>query len=160
MAQRIRNPFPVPMVPLRLRRNRRILAVLSVACLFLSMRLAILSNGSWAAVALTVSVTFGIVLQLATRNLSNSADSITDERERKVRDHAHRIAYGIIVISLGTLYGGLHGYLTPGALNGSVVLVKDFFSLEIQVLLLALQAAFLGLPTLLIAWHEPDPLEE
>ena len=160
MAQRVRNPFPVPMAPLRRRLNRRILVVLSVACLLLSIRLAILNNGAWAAVALTVSAALGIVLQLVTRNLSNSADSITDERERKVRDHAHRIAYGAMVIALGTLYGGLHGYLTPGALNGSVVPVKDFFSLEIQVLLLALQGAFLGLPTLLIAWHEPDPLED
>jgi hypothetical protein len=160
MNQDIKNPFPTPIKPLRVRRNRRVLTALSSVFLIAAIVLAFAKLGYLALGALVISAVLGIVLQFATRNLSNSTNLITDERERAMRDHAHRIAYWIMAGVLGGVVGETYGFLSQQSPNEAVMLVKDFFKLETQVLILSIAAIFLGLPTSLIAWLEPDALDD
>jgi uncharacterized membrane protein len=160
MTQSLKNPFPTPIHPLRIRRNRRILTTLSMVFVTLAIVLAFSEFGVWALAALVISMILGLVLHFATRNLANSVNIITDERERALRDHAHRIAYWIMAGVLGGVVGWTFGFLTRQGANEPVMLVKDFFKLETQVFIFSIAAIFLGLPTSLIAWLEPDNLED
>jgi hypothetical protein len=126
MTKPIKNPFPTPIHPLRIRRNRRILTTFSLAFVILAIVLAFLRLGFWALTALVISAVLGIVLQFATRNLSNSTNLITDERERALRDHAHRIAYWVMAGVLGGIVGWMFGFLIKQGANEPVMLVKDF----------------------------------
>jgi hypothetical protein len=54
----------------------------------------------------------------------------------------------------------MFGFLIKQGVHEPVMLVKDFFKLETQVLIFSFAAIFLGLPTSLIAWLEPDILED
>jgi hypothetical protein len=158
--QDIKNPFPTPIKPLRVRRNRRVLTAISSVFVVVAIVLAFAKLGYLALAALVISAVLGIVLQFATRNLSNSTNLITDERERALRDHAHRIAYWIMAGVLGGVVGGTYGFLSQQDPNEPVMLVKDFFKLETQVFIFSIAAIFLGLPTSLIAWLEPDALDD
>ncbi len=160
MNQEIKNPFPIPIKPLRVRRNRRVLTVIGSVFLVTATVLSLAKLGYLALAALMVSSILGIVLQFATRNLSNSTNLITDERERALRDHAHRIAYWTMAGVLGAVLGATIGYLIKQDPNEPVMRVKDFFKLETQVFILSIAAIALGLPTSLIAWLEPDALDE
>lgn len=160
MTKPIKNPFPTPVRPLRVRRNRRVLIAMSSVFLVAAIALAFAKLGYLALGSLVVSTVVGIVLQFATRNLSNSTDLITDERERKLRDHAHRIAYWVMAGVLGGIVGWMFGFLIKQDPNEPVMLVKDFFKLETQILIFSIAAIFLGLPTSLIAWLEPDALDD
>lgn len=160
MIKPVQNPFPTPIRPLRNRKNRRILTTLSSILVILAVVLALSSFGFWALLTLIASAILGIVLQFATRNLSNSTNLITDERERSLRDHAHRIAYWIMAGVLGGVVGWTFGFLIKQNPSEPIMLVKDFFKLETQVLIFSIAAIFLGLPTSLIAWLEPDVLDD
>jgi cell division protein FtsL len=160
MTKPIKNPFPTPIKSLRVRRNRRALTAISSVFMIAAIVLVFAKLGYLALPALIVSAVLGIVLQFATRNLSNSTDLITDERERALRDHAHRLAYWVMAGVLGGIVGWMFGFLIKQDLNEPVMLVKDFFKLETQILIFAIAAIFLGLPTSLIAWLEPDALED
>jgi MFS family permease len=158
MTQDIKNPFPTPIRPLRIQRNRRILTILSTVFVMLAVVLAFSSLGYWALTALVISAVLGIVLQFATRNLSNSTNLITDERERALRDHAHRVSYWTMAGVMGAILGAIIGYLIKQDPSKPVMLIKDFFKLETQVFIVSIAAIALGLPTSLIAWLEPDAL--
>ncbi len=160
MTQPVKNPFPTPIRPLRSRQNRRILVVLSNFFLVVAIGLAFSSLGLWALVAFIISAILGIVLQFATRNLSNSVNLITDERERYLRDHAHRIAYWAFSGIVGAIVGFAFSYITRRNPDEAILFVRDMMRLETQVILLAFFAIFLGLPTTIIAWLEPDALED
>jgi hypothetical protein len=160
MTKPIKNPFPTPIRSLRIQRNRRVLTSLSTILMMLAIVFAFARLGFWALTALVISAILGIVLQFATRNLSNSTNLITDEREWALRDHAHRIAYWVMAGVLGGIAGWMFGFLIKQGANQPVMLVKDFFKLETQVLIFSIAAIFLGLPTSLIAWLEPDALDD
>jgi MFS family permease len=160
MIQPIKNPFPTPIRPLRNQRNRRILTILSAIFVILAIVLALSKLGFWALAAVVSSMILGIVLHFATRNIANAVNSITDERERTLRDHAHRIAYWTMAGVLGAVLGATIGFLIKQDPNEPVMLVKDFFKLETLVFILSIAAIALGLPTSLIAWLEPDALDD
>ncbi len=160
MTKPIKNPFPTPIRPLRIQRNRRVLTTLSTVLLILAIVLAFSRLGFWALTALVISLMLGMVLHFATRNIANAVNLITDERERAMRDHAHRIAYWIMAGVLGGVVGATFGFLSQQSPNEPVMLVKDFFKLETQVFIFSIAAIFLGLPTSLIAWLEPDALND
>ena len=158
--QPIKNPFPVPIRPLRLRRIRRVLTTISTFFLVCAIVLASAKFGYWAMASLIVSTALGIALQFATRNLSNSTNIITDERERQMRDHAHRISYWVMAGVLGAIFGWTVGFLIDQDPRKPVMLIQDFFKLETQVLFFSFWTIFLGLPTAFIAWLEPDLLKD
>jgi uncharacterized membrane protein len=160
MTQPLKNPFPTPVRPLRMQKNRRFLTLLSSFFLSLAIILALSSRGDWALAALILSMVLGIILHFATRNIANAMNIITDERERSLRDHAHRIAYWVLSGILGGIIGLIAGFVSTREAEQVLVLVRDLHRLEIQVLLLSFAAIFLGLPTTIIAWLEPDPLED
>ena len=160
MTQPMKNPFPTPIRPLRSRKNRHLLIALSFFFLLLALVFAFFSQGTLALVTIVISMVLGIVLHFATRNIANAMNIITDERERSLRDHAHRVAYWVMSGILGGIFGLMAGFIATQEAEQVLVLVKDFERLEIQVLFLAFAAIFLGLPTTIIAWLEPDPLED
>ncbi len=141
------NPFPTPIRSLRIQKNRQALTALSLVFLVL----AISSLGLRALLAVISSMVIGVVLHFATRNIANAMNMMTDERERSLRDHAHRIAYWVMSGILGGIIGGIAGFISTREAAQVLVLVKDFGRLEIQVLLLSFTAIFLGLPTAIIA---------
>jgi hypothetical protein len=158
--QDIKNIFPSPIPFLRVRRNRQWLTVLSVGLLVLSLLLLVVKANVFALVALIASGVLGVLLQFATRNLSNSMDIITDERERQLRDHAHRLAYWVMAGVLGGIVGAILGYFSTRSATMPVLLVADLSKLETRLGLAMFAAVFLGLPTWIIAWLEPDSLED
>jgi asparagine N-glycosylation enzyme membrane subunit Stt3 len=154
------NPFPTPIRSLRIQKNRQALTTLSLVFLVLAVILALSSLGLLALLAVISSMVIGVVLHFATRNIANAMNIITDERERSLRDHAHRIAYWVMSGILGGILGGIAGFISTREAEQVLVLVKDFGRLEIQVLLLSFAAIFLGLPTAIIAWLEPNPVDD
>jgi Ca2+/Na+ antiporter len=158
--QPIKNIFPRPIRPLRVQRNRQFLTAFGVLLLVSSVLALVFKVNSLALVLLIVSCVLGVVLQFATRNLSNSANIITDERERQLRDHAHRIAYWVMSGVLGGIIGGILGYFSTKRADLPVLLVADLSKPETLLWLAMFASVFLGLPTWIIAWLEPDSLEE
>ncbi|MEM1080784.1 MAG: hypothetical protein AAGH65_04300 [Pseudomonadota bacterium] len=102
----------------------------------------------------------GLTLEYRTRALANSMDHQVDERQRARRDHAHRIAYwtlsfpvgfagGMIVARLHRTWDeGIGLSISPDGLPAFLV----FFWLGLIL--------FLTLPTAIIAWTEPTPLDD
>jgi MFS family permease len=158
--QPVKNIFPRPIRPFRVQRKRRMMTAAAVGLLLVSLICLAFDHVYWSLVALTASSVLGIALQFATRNLSNSTDLITDERERKLRDHAHRIAYWVMAGVLGGIVGGIMGYFSTRSATTPVLVVADLSKLETLLLLAVFTGVFMGLPTWIIAWLEPDSLEE
>lgn len=103
----------------------------------------------------------GVVLHLATRNLSNAIDAWADERDRAVRDRWTRIAYWTLGFPLGAVIGA------------GVALVEDALrEPPHRVVLEAADVPWLAfwgwtmfviysvLPAALIGWTEPDPIDD
>jgi hypothetical protein len=157
----IKNIFPRPIRSLLSRHNRRLLTFSSIAFLLASFIALVLGkNTTLALIMLINSAIMGLLLQIATRNLSNSTDQITDERERQLRDHAHRIAYWVMSGVLGGIVGGIMGYFSTRNAQTPVLVVADLTKLETFLGLGMFTLVFLGLPTWIIAWLEPDLLED
>jgi phage shock protein PspC (stress-responsive transcriptional regulator) len=157
----IKNFFPRQIRSLLFRHNRRLLTFSSI-CFLLASLIALVAgkNTTLALIMLFNSAIMGLLLQIATRNLSNSTDLITDERERKLRDHAHRIAYWVMAGVLGGIAGGIMGYFSTRSATTPVLVVADLSKLETLLMLAIFTGVFMGLPTWIIAWLEPDLLEE
>lgn len=65
----------------------------------------VLPGAWWWVFGVLASLAALIRLQRVTRNLSNRVDALADERERRVRDHAHRLAYWMMAGVIGALCG-------------------------------------------------------
>ena len=154
----IKNPFPTPIRPLALQSNRRVLVGFSVFLLILTVVFGFSSHGIWALASLILSSFVLFALVFATRNLSNSVDVIADERERRLRDHAHRIAYWSFAAVIGGIAGVLSGYVSTRALGKPLLIIQNIGKLEFEVLVFVIFTLFLALPVYLIAWLEPEPI--
>ncbi|MEE4330229.1 MAG: hypothetical protein V2J10_05125 [Wenzhouxiangella sp.] len=115
----------------------------------------------------SVLVTLGVfmfaialTLEYRTRALANSLDRMVDERERARRDHAHRIAYWTLSFPIGFLGGMIVARLqrTWGSGEG-LTIAPDAMPVFLVFFWLAL-LLFLALPTAIIAWTEPQPLDD
>ncbi len=160
MTPPIKNPFPMPIRALRIQKNRRVLTVLSHSFLFSAIIFALLGQNIWAFIWLLYSMVFSVVLHFATRNIANAMNIITDERERSLRDHAHRIAYWVMSGILGGIVGLVAGIGVTREANTVLLKFGDFTRLDVLVYLLAFWTFFLGLPTAIIAWLEPDSVDD
>ncbi len=96
-------------------------------------------------------------LYASTRNIANRRDSSLDERQRVQRDRVHRLSYRLLaVVFLLTL---TWFYLTAGTAGfGFFWGVMDRF--RVVHVLGSLVLLALTLPTLVLAWLEPDPIAE
>lgn len=150
----------MPIRWLRIQKNRRFLTVLSHSFLFSAIGMTFFNQNIQAFVFILFSMVFGVILHFATRNIANAVNSITDERERSLRDHAHRVAYWIMSGIVGGIIGLTAGFSSTRAADYVLLRVGDFARLDVMVYLLAFATMFSGLPTAIIAWLEPDPLED
>jgi len=97
-----------------------------------------------------------LVLTLATRNISNSVDAFVDERDREVRDRAHRLAYWTFGAVFGAAVGGTYN-LVHRRLEGGFLTMTAGEASVITAVTLTLALCYLTLPAAIIAWTEPDP---
>jgi ABC-type Fe3+-siderophore transport system permease subunit len=149
--------------PLRRRRWRRGL-VLAIAAVWA----ATLVGWFWPPVMLpfwgwvgTVPLTavLLLLLTLATRNVASSVDAFVDEREREVRDRAHRLAYWAFGAPLGAVVGATHNLVHRRMADGTLTLTSGEVS-GITAATVTVFLCYLLLPMALIAWTEPDRPEE
>jgi|GEM_PF-1911391 len=146
--------------PFRLRRWRRRLVV-AIAVLWTVTLVGWLSPAGAVPEAIWVgaiipALVAAVVLVLATRNLTSSVDAFTDERDRTIRDRALRIGYWALGAPLGALVGVTHAMVRRRTEDGLVTFtVYDMSVIAAMVLTLFLLYALL--PTIILAWTEPDP---
>jgi hypothetical protein len=93
------------------------------------------------------------VLRRATRRVAVAKDEMLDERDLAVRDRAYRLSYKVLAVIVGVplwlaLFSssGSTGWLANAASNTGLILTY----LEL----------FFFLPTLIVAWREPDGPEK
>ena len=100
----------------------------------------------------------GAVLEIRTRGLAKAMDRRTDERERARRDHAHRLAYWTLSFPIGFLVA-THLHRLPEIVNSGFAVSPEAMPAFLVFSWLAV-AIFLSLPTAIIAWTEPHPLDD
>lgn len=129
----------------RSRNLRRALVLGSLAALLFLILTPLLGLGrgfSWVSIGLYVLLSGGLAWSIGL--LDAQPDARLDERQQRVRDHAHRAVYPFVswyVVGLLLLVGG-----NPNVLEG-----------PLWGLILSGGLAVLVLPTIYIAWLEPDP---
>ncbi|MEN1728822.1 MAG: hypothetical protein AAGJ52_10335 [Pseudomonadota bacterium] len=102
----------------------------------------------------------GVALEIKTRSLANSMNSAVDERERARRDHAHRIAYWTLSFPVGFVGGMLVARLHRTWGDGLGLSVSpEAMPLFLVCFWLGL-FLFVTLPTAIVAWTEPHPLDD
>lgn len=150
MTLRSKNPLERPetvrIAPLRWRRFWVLLSLLGYVAAFVS---ALLEQAALAGsgLALVILCTTGAALSVS--NLFDRRDKVLDERLRTTRDAIYRQSYRVVTL-LASVYISLL-FWWPGLPR----LEEGFQTL----LMLAAFFFFLGLPTLLLAWPEKEPLE-
>jgi len=146
--------------PLRYRTWRRGMTVFLAATTVLTA-VGLLNPGwpAWIWIGFgTLTIALVVLLMLATRNLSNTVDDFADERDRAVRDRAHRLAYWALGAPLGAVIGAGSSFAARRTENGVFSAAVDPGALAaLGFVLLVLYAT---LPLLIIAWTEPDPMED
>lgn len=113
--------------------------------------------GVWSVNAVTVFIAAALVgesvLRWAVRRAADIADKRADERQRAVRDRAHRIAYRVVVyLSLAailylTLAYRPGGLWFPATLDGAWSVIWGLYLL------------MFSLPSAVIAWTDPEAEE-
>jgi hypothetical protein len=144
--------------PLRLRRWRRVLVgVLGIGwALAAAMLLAPGVPTALAIAAVVATLLVWVALVLVTRNLTQTVDAFADERERVVRDRAHRLAYW----ALAPVLGGVIGWLLTYAMRSSRQLILGpAVAPQIAAVCWTLFVLYGALPVAILAWTEPDPPE-
>jgi uncharacterized membrane protein HdeD (DUF308 family) len=160
MTQPVKNPFPKPIPLLRSQKNRRTLTILSIILSLSAPTLALFGQSTLALYVVAACLAVIIGLHFATRNIANSINSITDERERSLRDHAHRIAYWVLSGVLGGIVGLAFGFSRTREASYVLLKVGDLTRIDVFVYTMTFWALFVGLPSAIIAWLEPEPLED
>ena len=147
----------------RRRGTRRSLALITVA---LTTFLAIGLPGSlhgFGIVIVLVLAALDVILISASDGIAFARSRSLDERQRAVRDRAYRLGFrllGLAVVLLfvvSILVAALEVYITHGT-SGSVTMQLD--SGVSGRTLVAIIELLLIMPTLVIAWLDPDPQDE
>ena len=144
--------------PLR-RSVRRLLSVLALVALLLTFFAGALGREfAWLALLPPIPLIFVIIwLDRATARIATKKVSKLDERQRRVHDQAHRLTYWVLylyaflVFSVYTFdFGDLNIPIAYGV--GETTFIFKLLSMNIYL--------FIVLPTLFVAWLEPDPPAE
>jgi hypothetical protein len=132
-------------------------AVITVAAMTRDVR----TDHPWLWLAgVSLTALLWVALTLATRNVGSSIDAFADERDRAVRDRAHRIAYWIIGVPLGASLGALVGWVAGVAERAEPVLIDASHEWALTALLFVILVLYATLPVAIIGWTEPDPPAE
>ena len=153
------NPTPAPVPMLRSQRNRRVLVSVTVGLIALATILALAKQSTAGLIVAIASYLLIMVLNYATRNIASSLGSEADEREQHQRDSVHRSAYWTMMFLLGMIVGALWGANSsePGLIKRALEFYNTTDYLTFSVTFGALVT---GLPTIILAWLEPDPIED
>lgn len=140
------------------RSTRRALSIAAVVVLFTYFFAGLLGERFFIPTFLLFILFFLIVFYLnkATGNVALAKDHKLDERQRSLRDHAHRLTYKAfsfyaIFMLLLNMFGFTDLYIPYGR-SGSTAIMT--------LLLLVNAFLFISLPVLYVAWLEPNPPAE
>lgn len=140
------------------RRVRRVLSIAAVVVFFTYFFAGLLGERFFIPRFLLFVLSFLIVFWLskATGNIALAKDHKLDERQRGLRDRAHRLTYRAfssyaIFMLLTNMFGVTDLYITYGRSGATAVMT---LLLQINGFL------FISLPILYVAWLEPDPPTE
>lgn len=119
---------------------------------------AILAGGAaWTRlVPMLATVAVGVLLTLATRNVSNAIDAFADERDRALRDRATRLAYWALGVPLGMMVGALIGAVEGETAGGGTATLTAQSLRVLWAGCWTLFALYAALPMSILAWTEPD----
>lgn len=120
------------------------------------------AGGAWVAGAAAAAgaVVLILALALATRNVASVKDRYADERDRAVRDRAHRLAYWIVSAPLGAAFGLALGAAAKAIRTGhDLVVPHEKVGWLIALAWIAI-ALFAALPVTILAWTEPDQVSD
>jgi hypothetical protein len=151
------NPF------LQKQFNRRILVILNIALIVISLIFIVLNFKIIAAITSLIAFIIAPILIISIRNSSNAYDSFADERERKLRDHAHRIAYWIIVSLLILPINYLGRVVGAKFIDENMKIILDLTHISVFTiinLIVIFTVLISTLPTWIVAWLEPSPPED
>jgi DNA-binding XRE family transcriptional regulator len=142
--------------------NRRILVVLNIILLVLTSVFIFLNLQTISVAFLIILSLLAVILTISTRNISNSIEMATDERESRVRDHAHRISYWAMAGIAATITGGIFGYYAREISKSktlTLILNQDsMFKIVCGAMIFYI--LFSVFPTWIVAWLEPNPLKD
>ncbi len=135
------------------------------AALGSAMLLLTLSRQPAAPVGLLVALALLMVivwisLEIRTRAIANAINCRIDERERSRRDHAHRLAYWMLSLPVGLFAGFCIARIQRAFESGAELTVASSQLGLLAVLLWLGVFLWISLPTAIIAWTEPAPLDD
>lgn len=99
-------------------------------------------------------------LEIRTRSIANATNCRIDERERSRRDHAHRLAYWLLSLPVGLIIGFGVARIQRALESGSDLIIANTQLTLFGVFLWVGVFLWISLPTAIIAWTEPEPLDE
>lgn len=99
-------------------------------------------------------------LEIRTRSIANAANCRIDERERSRRDHAHRLAYWLLSLPVGLMIGFGVARIQRALESGGDLIIANSQLTVFGVLLWVGVFLWISLPTAIIAWTEPEPLDD
>jgi len=99
-------------------------------------------------------------LEIRTRSIANAANCRIDERERSRRDHAHRLAYWLLSLPVGLITGFGVARIQRAFESSTDLVIANTQLTVFGVLLWVGVFLWISLPTAIIAWTEPEPLDD
>ncbi len=103
--------------------------------------------------AMAIALGSMLMLFVTTQQVGVLADKEADERQKMVRDRAHRIAYRVVIIVLAIIQLGVTAVAWDNNRAHSPLLVDGS---DLTMVLTALLVNIMYLPTVVLAWTEPD----
>lgn len=99
-------------------------------------------------------------LEIRTRSIANAANCRIDERERSRRDHAHRLAYWLLSLPVSLIVGFGVARIQRALESGGDLIIANPQLTVFGVLLWVGVFLWISLPTAIIAWTEPEPIDD
>jgi len=156
------HPDNAFLVPLRVRRVRRVVVAGWLLTLVLAGA-AFIAIGRltfallWLVPLLMIGNRLAWLASFGTHDLSRIPDARADERERAVRDRAHRTAYRLFLIPLALVTAAPAAIALEGLRLGDTFTLTPQMAPYVFVWFSSVYLLYFILPTAVVAWTEPDP---